>query len=59
MKITITLVREFDTEGDDHADLFEGLSDPIAYALDCFAEDVDNLVKYNEVRDNARVEVTQ
>jgi hypothetical protein len=57
MKITVTLVREFDTEGEDHAHLFDGITNPIDYALDCFADDVDNLVKYNEVREHARVEV--
>jgi len=60
MKIKITLDREFDTSEDDHAEMFEGFTDKdemIKYALSCFAEDIDNLVKYNEVRESARVEV--
>lgn len=57
MKIKVTITREYDTEGEDHADLFAGISDEIGYALNLFAEDMDNLVKYNEVRDSARVEI--
>ncbi len=48
MKIKITLDREFDTSEDDHAEMFEGFTDKdemIKYALSCFAEDIDNLVK--------------
>jgi hypothetical protein len=58
MKIKVTISREYDTEGENHADLFEGIDDEVGYALRLFSEDVDNLVKYNEVRDNARVEVS-
>jgi len=56
VKIKVSIVREFDT-GEDHEDLFAGVKDPVDYALDMFAEDIDYLVKYNEVRTNARVEV--
>ena len=57
MKIKVSIVREFDTS-DDHADLFDGISDPVKYALECFAEDIDFLVKYNTVANEARVEIT-
>lgn len=59
MRIRISIVREYDTEGDDHAHLFEGLSKVGAqdYALRLFAEDVDNMVALNAVEDDALVEV--
>lgn len=60
MKIRVSIVREFDTSEDDHAELFEGFTEKeemINYALSCFAEDIDNFVKYNEVRESASVEV--
>ena len=57
MKIKVTITREYDTEGEDHADLFDGIDDEVSYALGLFSEDIDNLVKYNEVRESARVEV--
>lgn len=52
MKVRVSIVREFDTTEDD----LEGI-DPIPYFLNCFSDDIDNLVKYNEVTDAARVEV--
>jgi hypothetical protein len=51
MKIRISIVREYDTEEDS----LEGI-DPIPYFLNCFSDDIDNLVKYNEVKESARVE---
>lgn len=57
MKIKVSIVREFDTDGD-HADLFDGIDDPVKYALDCFAEDIDYIVKYNTAIEQARVEIT-
>ena len=62
MKIKISLSREFDTdEWKDEDSLWPKDIDPdfeIEYALNCFAEDIDYLVKYNEVREAARVELT-
>ena len=58
MKIKVSISREFDLDGD-HADLFEGVQDNNSYALSLFAEDIAYLVKYNEVKDNALVEVIQ
>jgi len=55
MKIKITIDREFDTSDDTYEDL-AGI-DLEKYFLNLFAEDIDNLVKYNEVREAARVEV--
>lgn len=55
MKIKITIDREFDTSDDTYEDL-TGI-DLEKYFLNLFAEDIDNLVKYNEVREAARVEV--
>lgn len=57
MKIKLSITREYDTQGEDHGDLFEGVSDEVRFALSMFADDVDNLVKYNEVREQASVEV--
>lgn len=55
MKIKITIDREYDTSDDTYEDL-AGI-DLEKYFLNLFAEDIDNLVKYNEVREAARVEV--
>lgn len=55
MKIKITIDREFDTSDDTYEDL-AGI-DLEKYFLNLFADDIDNLVKYNEVREAARVEV--
>ena len=55
MKIKITIDREFDSSDDTYEDL-AGI-DLEKYFLNLFAEDIDNLVKYNEVREAARVEV--
>ena len=56
MKITVSITRQFDTD-DDHEGLFYGLSNPADFAIDLFAEDMDYLVKYNEVRDAVSVEI--
>jgi hypothetical protein len=57
MKIKVTLSREYDTEGDDHAHLFEGVSDLNEYALRYFASDID-LMDYAEAKRQGIVEVS-
>jgi hypothetical protein len=63
MKIKVFISREFDTdEWREEDSLFPGLGelDPdteIQYAINMFAEDIDYLVKYNEVAEAARVEI--
>jgi hypothetical protein len=57
MKIKVTLTREYDTEGDDHAHLFEGVSDFNEYALRYFAQDVEAL-DYTEAKRQGIVEVS-
>jgi len=54
MKIRISISREYDTE-EDYSDLSPDNLE--AYLLSLFSEDIDNLVKYNETREAARVEV--
>jgi hypothetical protein len=56
VKIKVSITREYDTQGE-HEDLFEDVGDEVRFALSMFADDVDNLVKYNEVREQASVEV--
>lgn len=56
MKIKISIERVYDT-ADDDLDLFPTDSDPIKYALHYFAEDIDYLVKYNQVTEQADVSV--
>ena len=58
MKMKVSITREFDLDGE-HKELFEELTmnDKEDYALFLFANDIDNLVKYNEVSDNALLEV--
>lgn len=56
MKMRVSITRVFDMSGD-HEELFEGINDKANYALSLFAEDIDNLVKYNEVKDHALLEV--
>lgn len=58
MKIKISIVREFDIDGE-HEYIFEGIDDKADYALSMFAEDIDNLVKYNVVKDHALLEVVK
>ena len=61
MKIKVSISREFDTDNwkDEDSlwpkDLDEDFE--IQYAVNCFAEDIDYLVKYNEVSEAARVEI--
>ena len=61
MKIKVYISREFDTdEWKDEDSLWPKDLDPdfeIQYALNCFAEDIDYLVKYNEVSEAAMVEI--
>jgi hypothetical protein len=58
VKIKVTLSREYDTEGDDHAHLFEGVSDFNEYALRYFASDID-LMDYTEAKRQGIVEVVK
>lgn len=53
MRIRVSIVRTFDEE---HLEDFD-VESSISYALSSFADDIDQLVKYNEVRDHALVEV--
>ena len=61
MKIKVSISREFDTDNwkDEDSlwpkDLDEDFE--IQYAVNCFAEDIDYLVKYNEVAEAAMVEI--
>ena len=61
MKIKVFISREFDTEEwKDEDSLYPSDLDPeteIQYAVNMFAEDIDYLVKYNEVHEAARVEI--
>ena len=61
MKIKVFISREFDTdEWKDEDSFYPSDLDPdleIQYAINMFAEDIDYLVKYNEVAEAARVEV--
>jgi hypothetical protein len=61
MKIKVSIVREFDTEQWWENDPeYPDQVDPdieIEHAINLFCEDIDYLVKYNEVATNARVEV--
>jgi hypothetical protein len=56
MKIKVSITREYDTTGDDHEHLFEGVGDPVALALSFFADDIDALVTDNAVKEGALVE---
>lgn len=57
MKIRVTISREYDTQGEDHAHLFEGVSEPSEYALRYFAEDVEGM-DYEQAKQQAIVEVS-
>lgn len=52
MKIKVSIVREYDTE-----DQLEDAHDLEKMALHYFAEDIDQLVKYNTTAEHAIVEV--
>ena len=61
MKFKVSITREFDTDmWKDEDSLYPADLDPdteIAYGVNMFAEDIDYLVKYDEVIQAARVEV--
>jgi len=61
MKIRVYIAREFDTEEwKDEDSFYPSNLDPdteIQYAINMFAEDIDYLVKYNEVAEAASVDV--
>lgn len=44
MKIEITLKRTYDTTGEDHGHLFDGVEDPVKRALHYFGQDVDKVM---------------
>ena len=58
MKMRVSITRVFDIDGE-HDYMFEGMSinEQANSALSMFALDIDNLVKYNEVKDHALLEV--
>lgn len=56
MKIRVSISREYDTTGE-HAELFEGMSDPERYALFLFSEDLYRMAGENEIAQSASVEV--
>lgn len=58
MKIKVTITREYDTQGEDHAHLFEGVSDFNEYALRYFASDID-LMDYRQAKEQGIVEVVK
>ena len=57
MKIKVSITREFDTTGYDHADLFEGVTDPVKLAKSFLIDDLYSLVADNAVGDAITVEV--
>ena len=62
MKVTVSITREFDTdEFRDEDSLYPGSEDldpdtEIEYCVNLFAEDIDYLVKYDQVIDAITVE---
>jgi hypothetical protein len=58
MKIKVSISREFDTTGDDHADLFEGVDDPVRLAKHYLINDFYNLTADNAVGEAIDVEVS-
>lgn len=56
MKIKIMITKEYDTEGDDHGHLFEGVKNPVELALRYFAEDLDRM-NYDETKRQAFVSI--
>lgn len=58
MKIKVTITREYDTQGEDHAHLFEGVSDLNEYALRYFAEDIERM-DYGQAKEQGIVEVVK
>lgn len=61
MKFKVSITREFDTdEWKDEDSFYPSDLDPdteISYGVNLFAEDIDYLVKYDEVREAAHVEI--
>lgn len=61
MKFKVSITREFDTDmWKDEDSLYPDDLDPdteIAYGVNMFAEDIDYLVKYDEVREAATIEI--
>ena len=61
MKFKVSITREFDTDmWKDEDSLYPADLDPdteIAYGVNMFAEDIDYLVKYDEVREAATIEI--
>ncbi|NDE72159.1 MAG: hypothetical protein EB054_05620 [Actinobacteria bacterium] len=57
MKIKVSITREFDTTGDDHADLFDGVVDPVTLAKHYLTDDIYSLVTDNAVEESITVEV--
>lgn len=55
MKIRVSISREFDTSGE-HAELFDGVTLPKMYAKHLFIDDIERLVKDNDVSTSALVE---
>lgn len=63
MKIKVSITREYDTSSwsdEDDGAPWQGDEDTYtAYALHLFSEDIDRLVKYNEVSDATLIEVSR
>ena len=59
MKIKVSITREFDTTGEDHADLFEGVDDPVTLAKHYLTDDIYSLVADNAVEESIAVEVIE
>lgn len=56
MKIRVSITREYDTEGEDHGHLFDGISDPKRLAIRLFAADMYSLADASNVADYAILE---
>jgi len=59
MKIKVSISREFDTTGDDHTDLFEGVDDPVRLAKHYLIDDIYSLTANNSVGEAIDVEVSE
>lgn len=55
MIIRVSISREYDTDGEDHGHLFEGVEDPIGLALRYFTEDL-SVMGNDEIKEQAFVE---
>ena len=58
MKIKVSISREFDL-ADQHADLFEGVDDPVRLAKHYLIDDLYNLTADNAVGEAIDVEVSE